>query len=200
MIATTAATRDSWARHGTIAYARSHGTKSGRLTGRPRLHIDLVALRDAVTEMADKPRRGHRSIAEIARRFGVSRHATNQRTLEPEPVHVVGKQFREVAIDHLSPAHRTHQWDDTIRSRVAPVGPVGRRKRAVANFVLPKCQVCLRGDLVPLSDFGNQGADVRYKAWVCTNPECGFNIKIRNGDVYLNEPINDGAAYAARNR
>ena len=68
------------------------------------------------------------------------------------------------------------------------------------DFVLPKCQVCGRGDLVPLSDFGGQGAAVHYKAWVCTNPECGFNIKIRNGDVYLNEPINDGAAYAARAR
>ena len=70
----------------------------------------------------------------------------------------------------------------------------------MADFVLPKCQVCSRGDLVPLSDFGGQGAAVHYKAWVCTNPECGFNIKIRNGDVYLNEPINDGAAYASRAR
>ncbi len=70
----------------------------------------------------------------------------------------------------------------------------------MADFVLPKCQVCGRGDLVPLSDNGNQGAPIHYKAWVCTNPECGFNIKIRNGDVYLNEPINDGAAYASRAR
>jgi hypothetical protein len=30
---------------------------------------------------------------------------------------------------------------------------------------------------------------VHYKAWICTNPVCGFNLKIRNGDVYLNEPI-----------
>ena len=70
----------------------------------------------------------------------------------------------------------------------------------MTDFVLPKCQVCGQGDLVPLSDFGSQGAAVHYKAWVCTNPGCGFNIKIRNGDVYLNEPINDGAAYASRAR
>ena len=57
----------------------------------------------------------------------------------------------------------------------------------------PKCQACSKGDLVPLSDFGSQGADIHYKAWVCTNPDCGFNIKIRNGDVYLNEPIGNGA-------
>lgn len=57
----------------------------------------------------------------------------------------------------------------------------------------PQCRKCSAGDLVPLSDFGSQGAAIHYKAWVCTNPTCGFNIKIRNGDVYLNEPINSGA-------
>ncbi len=66
------------------------------------------------------------------------------------------------------------------------------------NF--PKCQKCETGDLVPLSDFGNQGAAIQYKAWVCTNPSCGFNIKIRNGDVYLNEPINSGVGYPSRGR
>lgn len=56
----------------------------------------------------------------------------------------------------------------------------------------PKCQKCSKGDLVPLSDFGSQGASIRYKAWVCTNPDCGYNIKIRNGEVYLNEPVLSG--------
>lgn len=64
----------------------------------------------------------------------------------------------------------------------------------------PKCQKCGTGDLVPLSDFGSQGAPICYKAWVCTNPECGFNLKIRNGDVYLNEPIMSGAMHTARVR
>jgi len=40
---------------------------------------------------------------------------------------------------------------------------------------LPKCQRCKVGDLVPLSDFGGQGAAVHYKAWACINPDCGFN-------------------------
>jgi hypothetical protein len=66
--------------------------------------------------------------------------------------------------------------------------------------VFPKCQACNQGDLVPLSDFGGQGAAIHYKAWVCTNPDCGFNIKIRNGDVYLNEPIADGESHAPRPR
>lgn len=68
------------------------------------------------------------------------------------------------------------------------------------NDTFPKCQKCNIGDLVPLSDFGSQGAAIHYKAWVCTNPDCGFNLKIRNGDVYLNEPINTGAYPGSRNR
>ncbi|MBT4511710.1 MAG: hypothetical protein HOC20_05835 [Chloroflexi bacterium] len=65
---------------------------------------------------------------------------------------------------------------------------------------IPKCQRCTVGDLVPLSDYGGQGAAVHYKAWVCTNPECGFNIKIRNGDIYIDEPIMSGTAHSSRIR
>ena len=49
------------------------------------------------------------------------------------------------------------------------------------------------GMLVPLSDYGGQGASVHYKAWVCTNPECDFNLKIRNGDIVRDEPIKSGS-------
>jgi hypothetical protein len=66
------------------------------------------------------------------------------------------------------------------------------------EFSLPKCQTCKLGELVPLSDFGSQGAPVHYKAWVCTNPACGFNIKIRNGDVIMNEPIGSGVSHQNR--
>ena len=59
----------------------------------------------------------------------------------------------------------------------------------LSNF--PRCRVCGDGDLVPLSDFGGQGAAVHFKAWICTNPECHFNLKIRNGDVYSNEQVVD---------
>jgi len=66
------------------------------------------------------------------------------------------------------------------------------------DTVLPKCQKCKVGDLVPLSDFGSGGASIHFKAWVCTNPTCGFNIKIRNGDVYMNEPIGNGHNHQTR--
>jgi hypothetical protein len=72
--------------------------------------------------------------------------------------------------------------------------------RGSVENVFPKCQKCMTGDLVPLSDFGSQGAAIYYKAWVCTNPDCGFNIKIRNGDVYLNEPITNGESHVPRLR
>jgi len=68
------------------------------------------------------------------------------------------------------------------------------------NFAFPKCQKCNVGDLVPLSDFGSQGAPIHYKAWVCTNLECGFNMKIRNGDLYVNEPILSGVGHTPRSR
>ncbi len=66
----------------------------------------------------------------------------------------------------------------------------------MTTYNLPKCQRCKEGDLVPLSDFGSHGAAVHYKAWVCSNPECGFNLKIRNGDIYIDEPIANGATYS----
>jgi len=68
------------------------------------------------------------------------------------------------------------------------------------NNTWPICRKCDLGQLLPLSDFGSQGAPIHYKAWVCSDPECGFNIKIRNGDVYLNEPIASGASHAPRVR
>ena len=64
----------------------------------------------------------------------------------------------------------------------------------------PKCKNCETGDLLPLSDFGSQGAAIHYKAWVCSNPECGYNLKIRNGDVFINEPIGSGVGHPQRVR
>ena len=49
----------------------------------------------------------------------------------------------------------------------------------------PKCQKCETGVLLPLSDYGREGSEIRYKAWVCTNPECGYSIRIDNGEVSL---------------
>lgn len=53
----------------------------------------------------------------------------------------------------------------------------------------PKCLRCERGVLVPLSDYGRDGASIRYKAWVCTNPDCGFNLRIDNGEISMGRTI-----------
>lgn len=53
----------------------------------------------------------------------------------------------------------------------------------------PSCQKCGNGTLIPLSDYGREGASVQYKAWVCTNPECGFNLRIDNGEVSIGRAL-----------
>ena len=55
----------------------------------------------------------------------------------------------------------------------------------------PQCLKCNVGILVPLSDYGRDGATIEYKAWVCTNPECGFNIRIDNGEISLGKGIKE---------
>ena len=57
----------------------------------------------------------------------------------------------------------------------------------------PLCQRCRHAALVPLSDYGGEGASLPYKTWACTDPDCGFSIKIRRGDISIDEPIWDGA-------
>jgi hypothetical protein len=53
----------------------------------------------------------------------------------------------------------------------------------------PECRKCGQGVLIPLSDYGREGAPIMYKAWVCTSPECGFNLRIDNGEISLGRTI-----------
>ena len=53
----------------------------------------------------------------------------------------------------------------------------------------PKCLKCESGILIPLSDYGKDGSSIMYKAWVCTNPECGFNLRIDNGEISIGRSI-----------
>ncbi len=53
----------------------------------------------------------------------------------------------------------------------------------------PDCQKCSTGVLIPLSDYGREGASIMFKAWVCSNPNCGFNIRIDNGEVSIGKDI-----------
>ena len=60
----------------------------------------------------------------------------------------------------------------------------GNRTMTMDNSVpLPSCRKCGDGVLLPLSDYGRDGAPITYKAWACSNPACGFNIRIDNGEL-----------------
>ncbi|MDQ6830508.1 MAG: hypothetical protein M3081_16745 [Gemmatimonadota bacterium] len=55
---------------------------------------------------------------------------------------------------------------------------------------LPQCRKCQgEGLLLPLSDYGRDGAPITFKAWACSNPECGFNIRIDNGEISYGRSI-----------
>jgi hypothetical protein len=69
------------------------------------------------------------------------------------------------------------------------VGEVNRSGRlggwgcSMERTEFPDCKKCDNGVLLPLSDYGRDGAPINYKAWVCNNPSCGFNIRIDNGEI-----------------
>ncbi|MDE2975852.1 MAG: hypothetical protein OXU64_14210 [Gemmatimonadota bacterium] len=52
-----------------------------------------------------------------------------------------------------------------------------------------RCGKCNDGVLLPMSDYGRDGAPIRYKAWVCSSPDCGFNIRIDNGEITFGRSI-----------
>ena len=70
----------------------------------------------------------------------------------------------------------------------APSGPM-----SAADYQMPwpLCQKCNEGVLLPLSDYGREGATVTYKAWVCNNPDCGYHMRIDNGEVSQGHHVAD---------
>ena len=79
---------------------------------------------------------------------------------------------------------------DTIEfyTLVGMVLPFGAPKGGV-EMDLPKCQKCNNGLLIPLSDYGQDGASVIFKAWACTNPDCGFSLRVDKGEVSYGKRI-----------
>lgn len=56
-----------------------------------------------------------------------------------------------------------------------------------------RCLRCKEGILLPLSDYGRDGAPIKFKAWACNNPTCGFNIRIDNGEISYGRAISQSA-------
>jgi hypothetical protein len=70
-----------------------------------------------------------------------------------------------------------------------PVGGGASSREGIGMESFPDCRKCRDGVLLPLSDYGRDGAPITYKAWVCSNPDCGFNIRIDNGEISLGRGI-----------
>jgi hypothetical protein len=70
---------------------------------------------------------------------------------------------------------------------------VGRQPRSAGKgrgeMDFPKCQKCNNGILIPLSDYGQEGSSVFFKAWVCTNPDCGFSLRVDKGEVSYGKKV-----------
>src|SRR5438128_1303000 len=56
----------------------------------------------------------------------------------------------------------------------------GGREESMLSESLPlvRCKKCGIGTMLPLSDYGQEGAAILYKAWVCDSPTCGYNLRI----------------------
>ena len=65
----------------------------------------------------------------------------------------------------------------------------GQERMEIGNF--PSCLKCNSGVLVPLSDYGRDGASIHYKAWACTNPECGYHLRIDNGELSIGKELKE---------
>ncbi len=167
----------------TIEYLQSR-LQVRRHVSRRRAGLGLPRLRPGAVRAAGAPRAG-----------SLGRHP--DRGLRPHGVHPGG---RRVA------GHPARRSRGRLRSRL-PIRRCVRRCLRVAGSARrlsgvdrqrrgtwrrpewPACQKCSHGTLIPLSDYGREGAPITYKAWVCTNPDCGFNLRIDNGEISFGRAI-----------
>jgi len=62
---------------------------------------------------------------------------------------------------------------------------------------LVRCKKCGIGTMLPLSDYGQEGAAIMYKAWVCDCPTCGYNLRIDKGQVPYGDQVQPKSAQEA---
>lgn len=119
------------------------------------------------------------------RRYRSGRNARRERGLAEgiSPSHECGDSAEGLLVPHQAGFRTatTKGGDDTGWI----TGPSG----ADMEKCTTECLKCNKGVLLPLSDYGRDGAPIMYKAWVCNNPDCGFNIRIDNGEISLGRDI-----------
>jgi len=67
----------------------------------------------------------------------------------------------------------------------------GGKEESMLSESLPlvRCKKCGIGTMLPLSDYGQDGAAILYKAWVCDSPTCGYNLRIDRGQVTYGDQV-----------
>ena len=68
----------------------------------------------------------------------------------------------------------------------------GRSRELIERLITESQRVVglyYEGRQVGFSRTVSDGASVTYKAWVCTNPLCGFNLRIDNGEVSIGRAL-----------
>jgi hypothetical protein len=68
------------------------------------------------------------------------------------------------------------------------------------SLPLVRCKKCGTGTMLPLSDYGQEGAAILYKAWVCDSPVCGYNLRIDRGQVTYGDMVQPKETLAGRSR
>ena len=66
--------------------------------------------------------------------------------------------------------------------------------------VWPDCMRCDKGVLIPLSDYGQEGAAIIFKAWTCINPACNYTLRVDKGEVSVGKVREDGRQDEGRRR
>src|SRR5205807_3656270 len=76
----------------------------------------------------------------------------------------------------------------------------GGKEESMLSESLPlvRCKKWGIGTMLPLSDYGQDGAAILYKAWVCDSPTCGYNLRIDRGEVTYGDLVQPKSAQEPR--
>jgi hypothetical protein len=92
----------------------------------------------------------------------------------------VTKRERELYLEYMR-AHPSTRASYALALARALAFAEGEVRRMGMDWTA--CTKCKTGVLLPLSDYGPEGASMIFKAWCCSNRNCRFGIRIDKGQV-----------------